>query len=83
LASITERGNRAAGGILTFVLTPFAVTGVFRLFHVTPTLLPFLAAIAVATWLWFAHQRFRSLAAGVGLATIVHATFLVWLFRTS
>jgi len=72
---------RLAGGLVAFLLTPFAITGVFRLIDV-PTVAPFAAAVLVAAWLWTTRSGLRPVALGIATGAVVHAGFLIWLFRT-
>lgn len=68
--------------MLTFLITPFAATGLFRMFDAVSTVLPFFVALVIAAWLWRVHRGLRPVAVGMAAASVAHAAFLAWLFLT-
>lgn len=84
MASVAAVGTRQVMiGLLAFLITPFAITGIFRLSDAVPTTVPFLLAAALAVGVWRYRPRLRSVALGVAIGATAHAAFLAWLFDSS
>ena len=84
MASVTAVSKgRVLTGLLAFLITPFAITGIFRLSEAVPTTVPFLLAAAVVVGVWRYRPRLRSVALGVASGAALHAAFLAWLFDSS
>ncbi len=81
-----HRIGRVLSTLAVFVLTPFAVTAIYRVlpdyyspaWHITPFLV--LGVAAVAIWLW--RPRWRPIAVSVIASLVIYFAFLFWLIAT-
>lgn len=80
-----ERYRIGAYALVAFVLTPFAVTAIYRAlpddwpaWGLTPFLV--LGLTAVAIWLW--RPRWRAIAGSMTASLVIYFAFLFWLTAT-
>ncbi len=73
-------GPKGLSFVAAALITPFVITGLFRLLPTIPTALPFVGAVIIALVLIPVSRSTRPIAAGIAAAAITHAASLLYLF---
>ena len=86
MRTIVDRKLRGPSAIVPFVaaalITPFVITGLFRLLPMVATALPFVGALVVALVLFMVSQPARPIAVGIAVGATAHAVSLLYLFSS-
>ena len=79
---VAARARVVAWFLVAALVTPFVITGVFRLLPSVSTASPFVTALAVAAVIFLAAPSARPIAVGIAVGAGAHAVALLYLFSS-